>query len=159
MAVPSDNYGYTKSRWFDQMDKLIIREVSELPASGPDSPDVLRINAILPEQDSAAITQELTQEFEGRLDIHSIDAPNYGVHFMEAFAPGSNKWAAVQYIAQGLRLGPAAICTAGDDINDLPMIVGAGMGLAMPTAPESVKTAANATVETSLADALRPWVE
>ena len=158
LAVPSDNYVRTKSCWFDRMDKLVIREMAELDTSSPNSPDVLRINAVLPEQDGDAITQELAQEFAGRLDIHAINAPNYGVFFLEAFAPGSNKWAAVQYIAQGLRLGPAAICTAGDDINDLPMIVGAGMGLAMPTAPDSVKTAANATVETTLADALRPWV-
>jgi hydroxymethylpyrimidine pyrophosphatase-like HAD family hydrolase len=55
----------------------------------------------------------------------------------------ASKWAAILHLAELWGLDPSEICAVGDDMNDLPMIVGAGLGVAMGHAPESVLAAAD----------------
>jgi hydroxymethylpyrimidine pyrophosphatase-like HAD family hydrolase len=40
------------------------------------------------------------------------------------------------------------ICAVGDDVNDVPMIEGAGLGIAMGNAPEEVRRAADRVAPT-----------
>jgi hypothetical protein len=55
----------------------------------------------------------------------------------------AGKWAAILHLAELWGVGPAEICAVGDDMNDLPMIAGAGLGVAMGHAPASVLAAAD----------------
>ena len=105
LALPGDDFAFTKSRWFDRMPDLRIRTV-EAFGDGIHEPDVLRINAVLTREEGEAVVAELEELFAGRLTLHAILAPNYGVYFLEAFDPGASKWSALNYIAQGLALGP-----------------------------------------------------
>ena len=61
----------------------------------------------------------------------------------------------MKYIAQGHRIGPGAIAAVGDDINDIPMIRGAALGVAVPNAKDEVKDAADIVAEDGLADLIR----
>ncbi|RUL88853.1 HAD family hydrolase [Tautonia sociabilis] len=61
----------------------------------------------------------------------------------EILHPEASKWSAVLHLAERWGIGPEAIAAVGDDVNDLPMIRGAGLGVAMGQAPEVVRLAAD----------------
>jgi hypothetical protein len=58
----------------------------------------------------------------------------------------------VKYIAQAYRIGMGSVAAVGDDVNDLPLLSGAGLGVAMPDAPPTVRDAAGQVAERGLAD-------
>jgi hydroxymethylpyrimidine pyrophosphatase-like HAD family hydrolase len=154
-VIESADIDHVRQRWFDRMDALRIKVVQAPPTASLDQPDVLRINAVLDAEDVQQIIPPLQEQFQDRLTLHGIVAPNYGVYFLEAFAVGVDKWSAVKYIAQGLGIGPGKVAAIGDDINDLPMIVGAGLGIAMPDASQSVRQQADRIAQAGLAEVLR----
>lgn len=65
------------------------------------------------------------------------------VHILEVFAAQATKWSAIQWLAEGRGVDPARIAAIGDEINDLPMIRGAGLGVAMGNAVEPIRAAAS----------------
>lgn len=64
------------------------------------------------------------------------------LHVLEAFAKDANKWSAISKIAAEHGIPAARVAAVGDQINDLPMIRGAGLGVAMGNAIPSVRQAA-----------------
>jgi hydroxymethylpyrimidine pyrophosphatase-like HAD family hydrolase len=64
-------------------------------------------------------------------------------HMCEISPVGVSKWSGVQHLAQDWGIGPDEICAVGDDVNDIPMIRGAGLGVAMGNALDEVKAAAD----------------
>ncbi len=66
--------------------------------------------------------------------------PGQKLHILEVFDKAANKWAAIRWLAKDT---PAArICAIGDEINDVSMIKGAGLGVAMGNAIPAVRDAA-----------------
>ena len=91
---------------------------------------------------------ELLDAWPGQLALHVIRSPRYR-DWMCEFAPvGVTKWTGVLGVASRLGIEPEAICAVGDDVNDLPMIRGAGLGIAMGNATDAVRAAADAIVAT-----------
>ena len=142
--------------WFSKM-KVNVQRVHKL-GDAQAMPAALRINAVAPREEAAALSESLQAKFGDRLNIHSIFAPNYGVTVVEAFASTTSKWAAIMYVAQSLRVAPSEIVAVGDDINDLPMIRSAGLGVAMPWAAEPVKVAAKCLAQPDLGAFIRTLV-
>jgi Cof subfamily protein (haloacid dehalogenase superfamily) len=62
--------------------------------------------------------------------------------FLEFVAPGVSKGHAVALLARRARVPMGQVMTMGDALNDLEMIVAAGHGTAMATAPAEVRAAA-----------------
>ena len=56
---------------------------------------------------------------------------------------GVTKWSAIHRLAQGWGIDDEAICAVGDDVNDIPMIRAAGLGVAMGNALDEVKAIAD----------------
>jgi Cof subfamily protein (haloacid dehalogenase superfamily) len=102
-------------------------------------PNPLRISAVVDPEEAPPLVAQLNRTFDGRINVHAIVAPNYDATVVEAFAAGVDKFAALKYVAQAYRIGSGSIAAIGDDINDLGMIRGAGLGAAMPDAPASVR--------------------
>ena len=92
------------------------------------------------------LAERLQRDFEGRLNVHAIVAPNYAVTIVEAFAAGADKLAGVTYVAQARRIPPSGIVAVGDDVNDIPMVRGAGLGVAMPHATDELARIARRVV-------------
>jgi 8-oxo-dGTP pyrophosphatase MutT (NUDIX family) len=61
----------------------------------------------------------------------------------EVIRHDASKWAAILHLADLWGVAASEICAVGDDMNDLPMISGAGLGVAMGHAPEPVRAAAD----------------
>ena len=139
--------------WFSKM-SVRVRTVADL-AAVPDAPEALRISTVAEPDVARQIAAALKGRFAGRLNVHAILAPNYGVTIVEAHAAAATKLSAVRYVAQGLRIGPGRIAAIGDDINDLPMVRGAGLGAAMPHAPQELLDAADHVAAAGLAAFIR----
>jgi len=61
----------------------------------------------------------------------------------EVIRRDAGKWAAVLHVAEQWGIAPDEICAVGDDVNDLTMIEGAGLGVAMGHAPPEVLAVAD----------------
>jgi len=117
-----------------------------------DMPDPLRISVVVNPQDAEALAEEMRRRFGGRASFHAVRAPNYGVTTLQAFAPGAGKGSALRYVAQGYGLALKRTVAVGDDVNDLDMIRGAGLGVAMPDAAPELAAAADVVAAGGLAD-------
>jgi Cof subfamily protein (haloacid dehalogenase superfamily) len=80
--------------------------------------------------------------FDSHVHQMVIYAPNFDLWLLEAFAAGVNKWTAAQRLAAQWGIGTEAVAAVGDDINDIQMVSGAGLGIAMGNAAEAVRAAA-----------------
>ncbi len=149
-VVPGRDAAEVDEHFLGKMD-VDVRRVDDLEAVA-DLPAALRLNALTHPDRADGLVERFSEQFDGRLNVHAILAPNYGAWILEGFHPQANKWTALRYVAQGLRLPARSIVAVGDDINDLPMLRGAGLGAAMPSAPQSVRDAADVVVEGSVAE-------
>jgi Cof subfamily protein (haloacid dehalogenase superfamily) len=83
--------------------------------------------------------------------------------FLEMFHPAVNKRLAVSYLAEEvMSLRPENVMAIGDDFTDIEMLQYAGIGVAMGTAPQQVKAAADwvtTTIEEDgVARAIDRWI-
>jgi Cof subfamily protein (haloacid dehalogenase superfamily) len=62
--------------------------------------------------------------------------------YLEIIPPAASKGAAIRFLADHLGVPLAEAIGVGDQENDLEMIMAAGLGIAMPRAPETVRAAA-----------------
>ncbi len=153
LFIRGKDFGDAHRMWFGQMPPSVkIREVSSFNG---DTADVLRLNSVIGPEDTHELERHMRAKMGESLNVHSIYAPNYGVYVVETFAQGCDKWTALKYIAQGYRIGPGAIAAVGDDVNDIPMLKGAGLGVAMPNASDPVKAIADTVATAGLAEFIR----
>lgn len=61
------------------------------------------------------------------------------VHILELFAARINKWAAISWYLERHNIDPARVAAIGDQVNDVPMMEHAGIGVAMGNAVNDVK--------------------
>lgn len=64
------------------------------------------------------------------------------LHVLEVFDKNANKWSAINVLAGMLGIDPARIAAIGDQINDVPMLRGAALGVAMGNAVPAARDAA-----------------
>jgi 5-amino-6-(5-phospho-D-ribitylamino)uracil phosphatase len=101
-----------------------------------------------------ALEAALHREMPEKLQTNVLRSPRYLGYFVEFASAGVTKWSAIQRLAREWEIEDAEICAVGDDINDLPMIRGAGLGVAMGNAPPVVKVAADRIAPTHDEDGL-----
>jgi 5-amino-6-(5-phospho-D-ribitylamino)uracil phosphatase len=99
------------------------------------------------------IESDLRASFGDRAVMHhfaAVVAPEHAarlpdgerLHILEVFDREASKWSAIQWLAARDGIRSERICAIGDEINNLPMIASAGLGVAMGNAVPSVKAAA-----------------
>ena len=107
------------------------------------------------------LERELHRQLPGELSINVLRSPRYTGFMCEIAPAGISKWSGVLYLAQQWGVEPAEICAVGDDVNDVLMIRGAGLGVAMGNASEIVQAAADRVAprhdEDGLAEVVR-WI-
>ncbi len=101
----------------------------------------------------AQITRDLHEAFGDDATMHhfpAVVAPEHAsripdgqkLHILEVFDKRASKWSAIRWMAAEHGIPTHRVCAIGDEINDLPMISQAGLGIAMGNAVQSVKAAA-----------------
>jgi 5-amino-6-(5-phospho-D-ribitylamino)uracil phosphatase len=97
---------------------------------------------------------QLTKKFGDELYVHILKSPFYSGWFCEIEPGGVSKWSAVQHLARRWGIADEEICAVGDDVNDIPMVRGAGLGVAMGNAVADLKAAADRVAPTHDSDGL-----
>jgi len=87
--------------------------------------------AMGPQEPMQALEAELTARFPAELSVHTIRSPRYREWLCEIAPAGVTKWTGVASVAAAWGIRAEEICAVGDDVNDLPMVRAAGLGLAM----------------------------
>ncbi len=121
--------------------ELRIRRVDRLDE--PDLPATLRISLLAEAKDAEEVARELGQRFAGRIEVQAIHLRHNDLHIVEAFRDGTNKFAAMLYVAQGCGIPPLAMAGIGDDHNDLAMLNGVGVSATTADAPSALREAAD----------------
>jgi len=102
--------------------------------------------AMGPREAMLALESDLAAAFPGALSTHVIKSPRYREWLCEIAPAEVTKWSGVSAVAARWGIEAAEICAVGDDVNDLPMIRGAGLGVAMGNAVDEVRGAAHVVV-------------
>jgi hypothetical protein len=99
-------------------------------------------------EEMLALEAELLAAHPQRLSVHVIRSPRYRDWMCEIAPAGVTKWSGVTAVAAGWGIAAAEICAVGDDVNDLPMVRNAGLGVAMGNAVAELRAAADRVVAT-----------
>jgi len=99
-------------------------------------------------QQMLRLDEALHRELPGQLDTHVLRSPRYTGFMCEIAPAGATKWSAIARLASEWRIEASAICAVGDDVNDIPMIRQAGLGIAMGNALPEVKQVADRVAPT-----------
>ncbi|HEV3338988.1 MAG TPA: Cof-type HAD-IIB family hydrolase [Pirellulales bacterium] len=94
-------------------------------------------------EEMVELHEELQRELPGRLYTHVLRSPRYIGYMCEIAPVGVTKWSGIQHVAAEWGISPHEMCAVGDDVNDIPMIEGAGIGIAMGNAQPEVRAAAD----------------
>jgi Cof subfamily protein (haloacid dehalogenase superfamily) len=90
-----------------------------------------------------AFEQEVLAALDGRVQTFVQKSPRYSGTMCEVLRRDASKWSGILHVAALWGVEAAEICAVGDDMNDIPMLRGAGLGVAMGHAPAAVREAAD----------------
>lgn len=134
-----------------------VHRVSRLSAY--EHPHTLRLGIVALPADVRTVEKDLIEKFGERIFCHSIYVPQAKVEVLEIFDPGVNKWEGIQHVARRHDVLPEQIIAIGDDVNDLPMLRQAGLGVAMGNAKPEVQAAAKKVIKSNREDGLAQFLE
>ena len=95
------------------------------------------------------LEQALAERLGGRVQTFVQKSPSYAGTMCEVLRSDANKWMAVRHLCEVWGIEPAQVCAVGDDMNDIPMLRGAGLGVAMGHASAVVRASANLVIGTN----------
>jgi Cof subfamily protein (haloacid dehalogenase superfamily) len=105
-------------------------------------------------QEMLDLEQMLQEAFPGQLATHVLRSPRYTGFMCELSPAGVTKWSGIRWLADPWGIGEEEICAVGDDVNDIPMILSAGLGVAMGNAMPEVKAVADRVAPSQAEDGL-----
>ena len=119
----------------------------------------IRVGIVAPPEEVQTALAALTARFGDRVVCQNLNVPTYGVEVLEIFDPAVNKWEGVLHIARKHEIRSDQIVAIGDDMNDLPMIQRAGLGVAMGNARPEVLAAAKRIIGRNTEEGLAIFLE
>lgn len=126
---------------FFEMNAGLDRVVGELMTRPPED---IFAGFVMGERDEMLrLADLLDRRLPELLYVHVLRSPRYRGYMCEIAPHGVSKWTGVCRLAEQLGIGADKVCAAGDDVNDIPMIQAAGLGVAMGNALDEVKAAAD----------------
>lgn len=99
--------------------------------------------------------ETLTQHFAAVMGVvpgSALGVKDDRVHLLEVFDRQVNKWTAVHRLAQEQGIPRERVAAIGDEVNDIAMIEGAGLGIAMANAVPAAKKAAKIETRSNAED-------
>ncbi|HEX8915940.1 MAG TPA: HAD family hydrolase [Humisphaera sp.] len=124
-----------------------------------DHAHTVRVGLVAATPESRRVREVLIARFAERILCHSLWVPAYDVEVLEVFDPGVNKWQGILHVARNHGIAPEQIIAVGDDMNDVPMLQAAGLGVAMGNARPEARAAAKMTIGANADDGLAVFLE
>ncbi|MEX2112823.1 MAG: Cof-type HAD-IIB family hydrolase [Pirellulales bacterium] len=151
----------------DTRDSLLSEFFARNEGCGRDWPELVRTPpegifagfAMGTREQMLALEAALREQLPGQLYVHVLRSPRYAGFMCEIAPHGVSKWTGVRHLADAWHIRPEEICAVGDDVNDIPMIRAAGLGVAMGNALDVVKAAADRVAPSHDQDGLATVVD
>lgn len=105
------------------------------------------------------VREAVEERFGSRVTTFVQRSHRYLGTMCEVLRHDANKWSALLHLAELWGIDPAEIVAVGDDMNDVPMLAGAGLGVAMGHAPEEVLAVADLVTLDEENDGLARMIE
>ncbi|MDX2037553.1 MAG: Cof-type HAD-IIB family hydrolase [Isosphaeraceae bacterium] len=105
------------------------------------------------------VEAEIHRTLPGLVRTFVQRSPRYLGTMCEVLHLDASKWTAVLRLAELWGIAPEEICAVGDDHNDVPMIAGAGLGVAMGHAPREVLEVADHVTLSEEDDGLAHFID
>ncbi len=134
-----------------------VHHVSKLSTYAHEN--TLRLGIVADPADVAKVHEQLTSQFGERIFCQKLFVPSAGVEVLEIFDPAVNKWEGVLHVARSHDIEPEQIIAIGDDVNDLPMLTRAGLGVAMGNAKPEIQAAAKRVIKSNADEGLAEFLE
>jgi hypothetical protein len=145
------------TRQWVAVSQTIIRKVDRLGEYGHEH--TIRVGICAPPAEIGEVKRALGDRFGERIFCQSLMVPAYGVEVLEIFDPAVNKWEGVLHVARRHGIQPHEIIAVGDDVNDVPMIQNAGLGVAMGNARPQVLAVAKRVIGSNCDEGLAAFLE
>jgi 5-amino-6-(5-phospho-D-ribitylamino)uracil phosphatase len=131
--------------------------VDELPKH--DHEHTIRVGIVAPPEEVTKVKAVLQERYGDRIVMLALTVPSAGVEVLEVFDPAVNKWAGIQHVAQRHGIKADEIIAVGDDVNDIPMLKEAGLGVAMGNAKPEVRAVAKRVIGSNKDEGLAAFLE
>ncbi|HEV7300422.1 MAG TPA: HAD family hydrolase [Tepidisphaeraceae bacterium] len=105
------------------------------------------------------VAAEMVEHFGQRIVTHSIYVASGNVNIVEVFDPAVNKWQGILKVAERHNILASEIIAIGDDMNDLPMLREAGLGVAMGNARPEAKAVAKRVIGSNREEGLAAFLD
>lgn len=119
----------------------------------------VRVGIVAQRTESRRVREKLLAVFAERIICHSLFVPAYDVEVLEVFDPAVNKWEGILHVARRHGIEPQEIIAIGDDMNDVPMLQNAGLGVAMGNARPEAMAAAKKVIRPNTEEGLAEFLE
>ena len=101
----------------------------------------------------------LLRRLAGQIQTFVQKSPSYAGTMCEILRADASKWTAIEYLCQLWQIDPAEVCAVGDDMNDIPMLKGAGLGVAMGHARGEVLAVADHVTASNAEDGVARLID
>jgi len=155
------------SEWWFRTFQIQHRRIRE-PAEDPHPEDTVRIGVVATGRELAVIAGELRRDLGSQLCLQhwsavtSSAAVGSTTHLLELFDPQVNKWSMVRTLCHREGFDPARVVAIGDGLNDVEMLRGAAVGIAMANAGLEALAAARSVTghhdEDGVAEAIKRFL-
>lgn len=119
----------------------------------------IRVGICASKEEIEKVKTALAAAFEQRVVYQNLLVPAYGVEVLEVFDPAVNKWEGILHVARHHGINAEQIVAIGDDVNDIPMIQNAGLGIAMGNARQPVLAVARRVIGANHDEGLAEFLE
>jgi hypothetical protein len=133
---------------------LVVESLDDAPGH-----DVIMMSLMAGEEELASLRLHLDEHLGDEAHTNFLMNKNYSGCILEVTSSRASKWTALHELAQAAGIEPDEIMAIGDDRNDLAMIAGAGLGIAMANAVDVVKAVATATTAANDEDGVAQAIE
>lgn len=142
-----DHELHPASRWWFSARGVRVREARALHAD-PHPGVTVRVGAVACSQRLRPLAERLAQTMGPRCELQhwsavtETEATGSGVHLLEAFASGADKWSMFETWCRREGISTARTAGIGDGLNDVPLVRNAALGIAMGNADPRVAAVA-----------------
>jgi len=141
--------------WFENM-PVAVERVATIE-DDPNPEHTVRVGTVGPSHAMRPLAEVVCGAFSSEVFVHHFPAIkgsgggpgklDGSVHLLEIFSPGTNKWTAIEALAEQRGVPVERVGAIGDEHNDRSMIEHAGLGIAMGNAIDSIKAVADRITE------------